>query len=138
MQHQHQSSTRSEDRTLQQGPGIPLLYVYCVCIWTSILDFGGILHLEFVKVNIELLRGSINGTQLVDCLDALGGKAKSDLSAKVIRVESFPLKIDVLYLLDTSVGEGNNASLTVGGLPQEVADASSHFHGSGSVADGGL
>ena len=90
--------------------------------------------LELFQIDVELLGGGIDSSHLVYRLDSLCGKSKLDVAVKVLGEESLGLKVDLLNLVDALVGEGDNTGFAVGFLSEQVADTSSHFHGSGTTA----
>lgn len=83
-------------------------------------------NLELGQIKIELLRSLIDASELDNGLDALGTNAKAHIAVELFGEESLPLQIDLLDLLDASVGKCNNTGLTIGRLSQQVADARSH------------
>lgn len=107
-------------------------------VFTTIVVFSLLLStkitLEFGKIDIELFGGRIDSSHLVHRLDSLCGKSELDVAVQGLGEESLGLEVDLLDLLDALVREGNNAGLSVGLLSEQVADAGSHFHGSGAGA----
>ena len=93
--------------------------------------------LKVGQVYLEFLGSGINSSHLVDSLNSLGGKAKSDIAVQLLGEESLPLEVDVLDLFDSLVGKGDHACLAVGGLSEQIANSGSHFHGRSSVSCGG-
>ncbi len=116
------------------------MYVFTTIFVFSLLLFTmctqKVITLEFGKIDIELFGGRIDSSQLVHRLDSLGGKSELDVAVQGIGEESLGLEVDMLNLLDALVREGNDTGLSVGLLSEQVADAGSHFHGSGSGARG--
>jgi hypothetical protein len=83
-------------------------------------------NLELLEIDFKLLGRGINAAHFVNGLDSLGADTKTNITLQVFGKESLPLQVDVLDLLDTLVRKGNDASLTVGCLAQQVADACPH------------
>ena len=77
----------------------------------------------------ELLRGGVDRTVLDDGLDPLRAQSQADLTTQVIREESLPLQVHLLNLVDVLVRESDDAGLSVGRLPEEVARPFPHDEG---------
>ena len=86
-------------------------------------------NLELLEINLKLLGRLVNVSNLLDRLDSLGTKAKTDSAVQIFGKVSLPLEIYVLDLLVTNVRKGHNACLSVGSLSKQVAYSRPHGHG---------
>jgi hypothetical protein len=70
-------------------------------------------------------------------LDPLRAQLQAHLTAEAVRLESLPLQLHLLDLVDVLVREGDDARLAVGGLPKEVAHPFLHDECGGGATCGG-
>eukprot|EP00579_Thalassiosira_antarctica_P025655 CAMPEP_0202008862 /NCGR_PEP_ID=MMETSP0905-20130828/14910_1 /ASSEMBLY_ACC=CAM_ASM_000554 /TAXON_ID=420261 /ORGANISM="Thalassiosira antarctica, Strain CCMP982" /LENGTH=136 /DNA_ID=CAMNT_0048567187 /DNA_START=103 /DNA_END=513 /DNA_ORIENTATION=+ len=96
------------------------------------------MQLVLGEVHSKFLGRGINSSILVHSLDSLRAQSQTNATSQTVRVESLPLQIHLLDLVDALVGEGNDASLAVRRFAEEVALSLSHDEGGACGLVGGL